>query len=280
MTVCYYHNDMDGICSAAIVNLKYNGKVTLIPIQYGGELSIIEDEMIIVDFSFPPKIMAYILERCNKLIWIDHHKSAKINNSVMWHCKNVLGYRDTKKSGALLTWDWFFPCEKPPLIVEHVNDYDLWFKLMKGTDELHEGLSLVAEDPRNILWLKLLVNDIDYMAYYNDLLEKGETLLAAKRKRVEFLVSNADLVDFEGFRTMIINSPTDISAIGEYIYKEKKIPIALIYNIKHGQVNMSLRSNIIDVGKIAEKYKGGGHKLASAFSVDLNFLVKLIQNKK
>ena len=85
---CFYHNDMDGICSGAIVNkflTEIQGNKTdpckFIMINYKDEFpfdTIQKDEsIVIVDFSLQkPGEFEKLLEITPNVVWIDHHKSA------------------------------------------------------------------------------------------------------------------------------------------------------------------------------------------------------------
>ena len=79
-TICYYHNDADGILSAAIVNHNVEGKKVFIKSDYGikidWELIEPDDVVYIVDFSFPPYEMDTMCLAAEKVVWIDHHISA------------------------------------------------------------------------------------------------------------------------------------------------------------------------------------------------------------
>ena len=89
---CFFHNDMDGRCAAAIVVKYYNGDIdaTLqdedlqcIPAVYGDPFpfdQISEGEhVVIVDFSLESLgDWEKLIDLCgiNKIIWIDHHKTS------------------------------------------------------------------------------------------------------------------------------------------------------------------------------------------------------------
>ena len=70
-----YHDDLDGICSAAIVKYYYSRKPEFLPVQYGCYeverimkcISLQEnksyDEVIIIDFSFEPRTMQMLYKK-------------------------------------------------------------------------------------------------------------------------------------------------------------------------------------------------------------------------
>ena len=119
-TACIYHSiDLDGWMSAAIVKKWYmfgnnttNGventdNIDFIGYNYGQPVPNLDlyDIVIMCDISFPVEEM---IKLSNKLIWIDHHISAILNNPETTHLKYE-GIRDTKFSACELTWKYFFP---------------------------------------------------------------------------------------------------------------------------------------------------------------------------
>lgn len=85
---------------------------------------------------------------------------------------------------------------------------------------------------------------------------------------------------FAGHETRLINTNMNSSETGEYCYKDKEYPIALIWSVRKDVVVCGLRSNTIDVGEIAVKHGGGGHKFASGFTTNLEFIRKLYEGNK
>ncbi|MBI2048281.1 MAG: hypothetical protein HYT27_04030 [Parcubacteria group bacterium] len=95
----------------------------------------------------------------------------------------------------------------------------------------------------------------------------GRAILQYSNRLVEEIVKRADLVRFEGYRTLAANCPNKklTSAVGHMLYK-KQPPISVIWYKKQNVLGISLRSNgSVDVSKIAGKYGGGGHKAAAGF---------------
>lgn len=122
--VVYHDIDADGQMSAAIVkhwfktnNQYYNiiggernqgligvstPEITFIGYNYGQPIPDLSeyDQIIMCDISFPKEEM---IKLSHKLIWIDHHISAIINNPETTHLKYE-GLRDTKFAACELTW--------------------------------------------------------------------------------------------------------------------------------------------------------------------------------
>ena len=77
--ICFYHDDLDGRCAAAIVLRAFPG-ARAEPAFYGSTLKLDKvgrgEKVFIVDFTFPGDAMAELLAKTGDVTWIDHHLSA------------------------------------------------------------------------------------------------------------------------------------------------------------------------------------------------------------
>jgi len=267
--ICYYHRDMDGIGAASIVKSLYPN-ATFLSVNYGDtwDKSSVEGALVIVvDFSFDN--MKELNETCRLLYWIDHHQTAKTNNLELWNSENIGGLRDIRKSGCELTWDLFNPELPTPLGIKLIGDRDMWkFEYGRDTKAFNEYASMVCKEPDT----RLLSKDDEITNLW---VKPGHLLLQMKEKQVIQSYSEGTDIVFEGHSTRLLNTNHNISDVGEYAYKNNEYPIALIWSFRDRKIICSLRSNKnsndpIDVGKIAEKYDGGGHKFASGFTMTVD----------
>ena len=90
-------------------------------------------------------------------------------------------------------------------------------------------------------------------------------------KRVQNLVQkNSELVKFAGYKTLAVNSANWPSQVGNELVK-KLPPIGIIWSRRDNKIIVSLRSDrSVDVGKLAKRFGGGGHRGASGFSLPGN----------
>lgn len=278
----YYHNDQDGIVSAGIIKHFFKETVDLefVKCEYSIDIPLLfdRDTCFIVDFSFSKETMQKFYDVYGKnLVWIDHHKTAiekieELNDL-------IVGVRDVSMSGSLLTWKFFY-CDKEynydgidvtrevPKVVLYTNDYDLWKFEFKETKAFGEAFNTYIKFPEDIRIEFMLYNDDSHMTSL-DLIQKGQILLDSKQTRIEKNFEEGIDGTFEGYKTRFINTNHDTSNTGEFCYKNKSYPIALVYSIRGDKVIVGLRSNTIDVGELAKKHGGGGHQFASGFTTSI-----------
>ena len=159
------HTDLDGYTASAICKKRYPD-CKIYYSNYGRTLPsaafIPGCKMIVTDYS----LLEHEFQKCKHLnincIWIDHHK----DNYLTLEQKGICwpGLRDANFCGAALAWKFLFPGREMPMVVQHVNDYDLWkFKLPK-TMEFASGIQLFEQRPAYkscFIWDKLLSDNPD-----------------------------------------------------------------------------------------------------------------------
>ena len=274
--ICYHHNDLDGIVAAAIVKKVFQ-QADLVSINYGDDFTFIRkdhnnfDIVVVVDFSFPEEIMNEMASSHGaQFCWIDHHESAKEKLKDLWDSDKIDGLRSIEKAGCELTWDWFFPHEECPMLIQHVGDRDMWEFELENTKEICEALHYSAKDPADFLEA---LNNLDY----KNLIKTGKILLESKDIRCKSVFKKGKKCclrfspdpDKKAFydNCYLINTNTDISDSCSYAIEQGyKIAINFSY-IKDSWI-VNLRSKDIDVSEIATNYGGGGHKGASGFTYE------------
>jgi oligoribonuclease NrnB/cAMP/cGMP phosphodiesterase (DHH superfamily) len=219
----------------------------------------------------------------SKLIWCDHHKSAKERLITFWTDKKIKGIRDLERCGAMLMYDYFNLSifNTYPLILEYVDDYDRWVTPRPITvdwfAELNKNWSIKQ-------WLSALnTRKLNMFAGY---LQKGEELYNLKLERVDQAIKKGKAIMFKGHKTFLVNNTLtmDGALLGNTIIRNG-YDIALKFEIIKDKVIFGLNSiEGLDVSNIAKEFGGGGHKNASGFHIPLstfnNFLLTETQNIK
>jgi oligoribonuclease NrnB/cAMP/cGMP phosphodiesterase (DHH superfamily) len=111
------------------------GLVSSHPVRYGDELPEIPEDgtVFLLDFSLKAEAFHLLVERTKRVVVLDHHKTALAELSFP---ENTFKHRplndrpdifiDVNKSGGRLAWEYFFPSEPSPFLVDYTEDRDLW----------------------------------------------------------------------------------------------------------------------------------------------------------
>lgn len=274
--LCFYHNDLDGECSAAILNQTLD--IKCIPINYNKEFpfEIINDndEVWIVDYSLSKEEdWEKLLNITKNIIWIDHHKSA-IERAEKYGLSNLKGIRDVSMSGCALTWKFCYIDIDSPEVVKLVEDYDIWkFKFGNKTKNFHQGLiSTIDTSPESNFWSNTLYsNDFNKhrvpfaKGIIYDICSIGEKILIKNSIANKLSLQSWGFeAIFEGYKCVVINKMHG-SQMFESVAKDYDILISFMFDGEQYSVSLYHASKDIDLSKIAMKYGGGGHPGASGF---------------
>lgn len=263
----FYHNDADGKCAGHIIAKKFPelGYDDFIKINYGDDFSfdIIEKEELvyIVDYSIEPREMEKLLSITSNVIWIDHHKTAI--QTYQDFKSEIKGLRYDGLAGCVLTWiylhDQTVDNYNVPLPVKFIGDRDVWaWEYGKETLYFCSGSESYDLHPLSKAWKKLFEAPSLVM-------EEGKTIEKYKKQRnKEYLDSFSYETVFEGYKSIVIN----LGHVGSEVFGDKlesEYDVGIMYAYDGKEYHVSLRSERIDVSKIAKKFSGGGHAGASGF---------------
>ena len=274
----YYHNDMDGKCSAAIVKRVLQDKADLkfVPLQYDDPVELPKDiweywRVYILDFTLPERQMD---ELCNLLpradvIWIEHHITQLVKYETKY--SHLAGVRKNGVAACELTWRFMYgEFNEMPEAVMYIANRDIWKLEDENTLYFYEWLINSMGGPQQTLWELLLENK----KVPSGIMERGQLLRDARinqmKKDIKSLGYDAEI---DGHRCFKVNysSYESISDAGRFICDDLGYPVAVIYHYKKNSVGklvkiFGLRSNDdVDVSEIAVKRGGGGHKRAAGF---------------
>lgn len=262
--VVLYHNDCwDGFAGAYATWRKFKDKADYLPVGHNNPPPlIINKEIYLIDFCYPSAVLKTMIKNNKKLVVIDHHISQE--SAV----KSAPDYvYDLKHSGSVLAWFYFHSHKKTPRLISYIEDMDLWKLRFKETKPAFAYLRTAHFDFKNF---DKLVKEFENKNSRKKHLERGRIILKYENRIIDYLVNQARLVDFYGYKVLSVNSPILGSEIGYRLYLLKP-PFSIVWFQKKNRINVSLRSNdSIDVSKIAKKFGGGGHKGAAGFSFGLN----------
>ncbi len=264
IVILYHGNCSDGFGGAWAAYKKFGNKADYIAFSHLNEPKIFENkEIYFIDFIYKSESLIKKLLKTNERVTaIDHHITAK---NLVALTQNY-SY-DINSSGAVLAWKYFHPQKPVPKLLKYIEDFDLWRFYLPYTKEVMTYLG--SADFSFIKWNKL-ADDFEKAGARKKYIEKGGIAWQHEKKiMAEMAEENKYLVKFNGHKVFAINAPHHFASyLGHSLVKEKP-PLAIIWSQKGDEIKVSLRSSgEVDVGLLAKKYGGGGHKSAAGFAVN------------
>ena len=218
----------------------------------------------LMDLCYSADAIKKLLKITKSLTVIDHHFSSQ---KIVELVPNRIFNGDSTHSGSVLSWKYFHPNKKVPLLLLVVEDVDLWKWVISHSHELSASLRTYKRDFST--WSRL-ARGWENFSTRKKYTEEGSAIRKEQRTQVKYAVDDAFLVNFYGHKTYVSNSSMFVSEIGSELVK-KLPPLGIIWSQRKDKIVVSLRSNgKVDVSKLAKKFGGGGHKASAAFRLELN----------
>lgn len=262
--LCLYHaNCLDGFAAATVVE-KSCPSTEFIAAQYGKPPPAVAGrDVIIVDFSYPRAVLIAMAASAKTILILDHHKTAA-EDLAEGLPDNVKVTFDMTRSGCVLAWKHFHPGEPVPLLLQHVQDRDLWHFDLANTRELMAALGSVEQS-------------FDAWDEFGEVFETNPAQLVDQGAAILRYTDGIRTAAIRGGRRTLtigghavpaVNAPPFLaSEIGAELSQGQ--PFAATYFDAAKARIFSLRSTDagLDVSAIAKQYGGGGHRNAAGFSV-------------
>lgn len=180
------------------------------------------------------------------------------------------------RSGAGITWDWFFDAKTRPLLVNAVEDRDLWRFALPNTRLIQNVIFSYEYTFENWDFLNTMAE--------GDFLKEGQ---AIDRKHFKDIAELCEVgvmkITLGDYIVPCVNLPYTLASDAcSMLCNEVDAGFAAAYYINaNGRAVFSLRSvkgtsNEIDVSVIAEMFGGGGHANASGFNISKEKLNTLL----
>lgn len=271
--ICIYHaNCMDGFGAAWVVHQKFRDSCIFIAAQYGDEPpDVAGANVYLVDFSYKQDVMRKIAKQAKHITVIDHHKTAEADLALLLDNGTVYGNFDMKRSGAVLTWMWFFPHYDVPIFLKYIQDRDLWNWELVNSKEINAAMGSYKKDFK--LWSEEF-SILEGHNYFVNLVEEGTAIIRQQDAEIQHLASKAWFIQIQEWIVPTVNcSGPVISDLGNVLCQGH--PFSATFFDMEGSRVYSLRSdeNGEDVSEIAKHFGGGGHKHAAGFKVPLHIQI-------
>lgn len=293
----FSHNDLDGY-SINVVARYYNLKVDIKNINN----KLVDQELMnffnspdlhkykkifLCDVYPSEEIAEYIDKNIDNFVLIDHHKTGEFLNKYSWAHIDT-HYKGKPACATQLFYHYLInnrEIDKTEIMdtyVESIRLFDTgeYMRERYSSKYCPNELSILFFVYFRNYWRHILPNlKKGYILSYSDvdvttnMKNKIEMYSKQKQKEVFF-------IDFEGHETGVffLEESLYISKIltdMHNIYPE--IQLFMFINIPN---TISLRSfGEVNVSKLAEKYKGGGHEMAAGFPYDTKFVKEILDKK-
>lgn len=294
-TLCIYHgNCADGFTSAWIVRKALGDGVKFhAGVYQDAPPDVTGKDVWLVDFSYKRSVLEEMGRKARTITILDHHKTAEEDLRIFSQnafpqrgnelamsvdefrakadYQTILPIRalfDMERSGAGITWDYFFPNTPRPAIINHVEDRDLWRFALRKTREIQASIFAYPYDWK--AWDYLMSADPEQLAIEGDAIERKHF----KDIRELVTVVTRRMV-IGGHNVPIANLPYTLTSDAGHLLAKGEPFAGCYWDTPSGRV-FSLRSQDdgMDVGEVAKKYGGGGHKHASGFRVPYDKLAQ------
>lgn len=282
-TIIYHNNCYDGVTAAYIafraLDPAFEGMVSdveYLPFNYSDKPPDIKDkDVYIIDFSFKREVMKQLAIDANSLVCLDHHKTAEealigLEKEILLETGKEINITfDMNRSGAGLAWDYFFPTNTRPHLVNYVEDRDLWKFALPNSKKINAFIQ--SFDINLESWIFNVAPPFDYKSL-EEIVKEGESLLRLEEKYIKQIAYNARLKKIGGYIAPYVETNILMSEVCDYLIKNYpgNYPFAFYsFYRKDGKIQYGMRSRSdFDVSIIAKQFGGGGHKQAAGFERD------------
>lgn len=250
------------------------------------------DNVLMVDYSLKRPLLLELASRVNKLLVLDHHKTAQEDleniNGLVESLRDEMDNSDSgvtggseeqpiqksqihavfdmNRCGAVMAWHYAWPDLKLPRCYELVQDRDLWTQLWPVETKLFYN-HLISQP-----------QELGDFAKYEDLnmlqevMQQAKVLADFQESLVKSAAVNARKIRFLAQDCMAINTTVLQSELGNHLCTSAPVtaPMAFLYFIHEAKqsIIISLRSRPgVDVSAIAKIFGGGGHAQAAGMSL-------------
>lgn len=277
----FYHDPCwDGMTSAAIFAMKYQSSSSLELIGIPPSAQSIQVEqcrnkiVYMVDVAPSLELYQQIKQVALKIKILDHHETNQ-DNDRLGKVPQEDKVFDMKKCGAQLAWQECFPHQMEPRFLQYVAAYDLWeFDHLAKIEDHKSMIMLQPLDMNKMMeYLKMTYDEYETelkgfervtqlrMILMKDMLKKSV-------QRLTWIQDQVYLVTYVQCSASVLVS--DVGALAVKQFPLSNFAAVYRHNHLYDTTTFSLRSDEKheNVGALAKKLGGGGHRNAS--SVILN----------
>ncbi len=289
--LCIYHGKCaDGFTAAWAVHKRFPDWDFHAGIYQDPPPDVTGRDVVLVDFSYKYDVLCEMSFKARSILVLDHHKSAAEDlgrlpvvhsESDFWgecsdYCRScnmphIGALFDMERSGAGIAWDFYHPGAERPLLVQYVEDRDLWRFNLPLSREVNAYIFAHEYEWRNWDYLNAALGDhmgVQHVADMGGAIEKkhhkdvAELVAVCQRRMV-----------IGGHNVPAASLPYTLTSDAGHLMAQGEPFAACYWDTPDGRV-FSLRSadDGMDVSEIAKQYGGGGHARAAGFRVSYDSL--------
>lgn len=271
----------DGFAAALCAYAVFGDEANYIPVVHGDppvDMELLRgQDVFILDFVYDLETMREIAGLAKSTYVIDHHKSTQDQFAGKFEDGSVHFIYSDVHSAAGIAFN-FFQSRMPlfltqpsalPLLIEHVEDNDLWRHSNPYTKPFIRALQLLPTT-FNAWWTVLTQCRVKDSPTYQRMVSEGILLDGYAENYLNALVESSFSVNLNGHKGLAVNfngSSLDLSILGEKL-AERSGTFGAVFNVQPNKTQVELRAKNMDVAALASLYGGGGHVEAAGFRIE------------
>ena len=293
MIKLFTHTDLDGISCEILGRLAFREDISIDRCNYGNVDSKVEkflkdankyDKIFITDISVNKEVADELNNISNKVVLLDHHKTALWLNDYPYALVQVEDESVGKLCGTYLFYEHlkknheeFDDTFSLTTFVDYVRMYDTW----EWKDKYN---NIISKRLNDLMYMDGVNEFIDKMIYRlenncpifddTDILKlniEQENIDSYVAQKDKTLIVNDNL--FSGYTVGIVFADKYISELGNKLNElHPNLDFVVLIDMTSLTVSYRTVKNNIDLSTIAKKYGGGGHPKASGSKFNISII--------
>ena len=299
MIKLFTHTDLDGVSCEILGKIAFKEDIDVVRCNYGDIDAKVEefinsaeeyDKLFITDISVNKEIADKLLSISDKVILLDHHKTALWLNEYPYALVQVEDESIGKMCGAYLFYEYLKKNHKEfddtpalKLFIDYVRMYDTWEWKEKYDNIIPKRLNdLMYIDGPNEFIDKMVYRLGNNLFIFDDTdlmkLQIEQTYINSYiAQKNETLMVNDDL--FPEYTVGITFADKYISELGNKLCElHPELDFVVLINMSTLTVSYRTVKDDLDLSDIAKRFGGGGHPKASGSRFDASIVNDMLNN--
>ena len=299
MIKLFTHTDLDGVSCEILGKIAFGEDIDVVRCNYGDiDVKVEEfingaeeyDKLFITDISVNKEIADKLLSISDKVILLDHHKTALWLNEYPYALVQVEDESIGKMCGAYLFYEYLKKNHKEfddtpalKLFIDYVRMYDTWEWKEKYDNIIPKRLNdLMYIDGPNEFIDKMVYRLGNNLFIFDDTdlmkLQIEQTYINSYiTQKNETLMVNDDL--FPEYTVGITFADKYISELGNKLCElHPELDFVVLINMSTLTVSYRTVKDDLDLSDIAKGFGGGGHPKASGSRFDASIVNDMLNN--